>query len=62
MAQHECHLFYLQAESNGSLSVPKSLVSEMVACETESSSKILENDKDHVHYDFLEEQVLSSVA
>ncbi|XP_056171035.1 protein PHOTOPERIOD-INDEPENDENT EARLY FLOWERING 1 isoform X3 [Syzygium oleosum] len=44
------------AESNGSLSVPKSLVSEMVTCETESSSKILENDKDHVHYDFLEEQ------
>ncbi|XP_030525754.1 protein PHOTOPERIOD-INDEPENDENT EARLY FLOWERING 1 isoform X2 [Rhodamnia argentea] len=44
------------AESNGSLSVPKSLVSEMEACKTESSSKILENHKDRVHYDFLEEQ------
>lgn len=62
MAQHEYHLFHLQAESNGSLSVPKSPASEMEACETKSSSEILENDKDHVHYDFLEEQVPSSVA
>lgn len=44
------------AESNGSLSVPKSLVSDMEVCKTESSSKILENDKDHAHYDFIEEQ------
>lgn len=62
MAQHDYYLFYLQAESNGSLSVPKSLVSVMDTCKTESSSKILENHKDRVHYDFLEEQVPPSVA